>query len=335
MTLRFRHARLALFAAVSLVGSIPAAQAQTTICDTDPNAVPFEATIDASRLNDLLARLGNVDAPPPSTPPALTLPGVCVDHRIPITLPSLRLPVGESADLFTVETSPGQVTAHLDLLAPFNFEIDGANYQAVNCDSTCVIEVPYLGEIFDGCAIEAGAVGPVLGLLVDVGVSWDSTHVTQTADTCVLGDCTAVHPLTSTQVTLSNFDVDATGFGDCGFCFPAPLDFLGCLNPCDGIDGLLGSLTQPAVESMVEAAFGLPPAEGLLIRVFSRDIVRDGCMDIPEVRECRNPTSVETGQIRSPRDHGLNGVLYSLPLAVALGLTVRLRRRGSAGRRSG
>jgi hypothetical protein len=124
--------------------------------------------------------------------------------------------------------------------------------------------------------------------------------------------------------------VDATAFGDCGFCFPSPLDFLGCLNPCDGIDGLLTSLIRPVVTGAVRAAFGVPPGQGLLIQVFSHEIVADGCAEIPEVRDCKNPPTLDTGQMRRPEDHGLNGVLYSLPLAFGVGLTLRLRRRGSA-----
>jgi hypothetical protein len=319
MTPRFRRTTLAIVAAALVVAFASAAPAQTTICDTDPNAVPFEATVDPSGLNFLLSLLGNINVPPPNPPPALDLQGICVTHRLPITLPSLVLPLASQANIFTVQTSLGRVQANLDLNSPFNLEIDGSNYQAVNC--RC--EVPYVGQF--PCDIEAGIVGPLLGLVVDVGMSWDALHVSQVADTCVLGDCTPVHPLTSTDVTLTNFDVDATGFGNCGFCFPAPIDFLGCINPCDGFDPLITSLVRPAVEGAVESVFGVPP--GLLIGVFSQDIIMDGCAEIPEVRECKNPTTPATGQIREPRDYGVNWALYSLPLVFSVGLTLRLRRR--------
>jgi hypothetical protein len=330
VTPRIGRAGLAFLAAGLVAVSAPGAHAQTTVCDTDPNAVPFEATVDASGLNGLLALLGNITVPPPSPPPALSLGGVCVTHKLPITMPTLTLPLASGGNLFTVETDPGQVRAILDLRSPFEFGIDGSDYQAVDCKSLCVIEVPYIGTIFNGCTVEETLVGPLLGLIVDVGVSWDSLRVTQTADTCVLGDCTPVHPLASTQASLAGFDVDATGFGDCGFCldFPEPFDFLDvCFNPCDGIDGILTDLIRPVVEGAVEGVFGVPPNQGLLIQLFSLDIVTDGCADIPEVRDCKNRTQ-SAGLVRRPRDYGLNWALYSLPLVFSVGLTLRLRRRG-------
>jgi hypothetical protein len=316
-----------------LLGLVPASHAQT-VCDTDPNAVPFEATVDPTTLNKLLARLGTIDVRPPSS--ALTLGGICVDHEIPVTLDLLVLPVGQSP--FTVTPSLGRLEVGLDIPGPFEVSLDGGNYRAVNCDSSCVIELPYVGEIFNGCSIEAAAVRPVLSLL-NVGVSWDDIRVTQVADTCVLGDCTAVHPLESTQVSLTGFDIDATGFGSCGFTldFPPPFDFLDVtFDPCDGIDPLLTGLIRPLIEDAVEGGFVNREGEGVLIKVFSRQIVRDGCADIPEVRECKanQPPTDTAGLIRSPRDHGANGILYSLPLMVAVGLTIRLRRRGPPGTNS-
>jgi hypothetical protein len=319
---------VALATAGLLLGLAPAAQA-TTQCDTDPNAVPFQATLDPTTLNKLLARLGSIEVPPPDT--ALTLDGFCVDHRIPITLDVLSLPVATSP--FTVTTVPGSVAVQLDIPGPFGVSVNGSNYQAVNCASFCVIEVPYVGEIFNGCQVEAGIVRPILGVL-NASASWDDIRLTQTVDTCVLGDCTAVHPMESTQATLFGFDIDATGFGSCEVCldFPPPFDFLDtCVDPCQGIDPILTSLIRPVLEDAVEGALLNRAGEGILINVFSRQIVKDGCADIPEVRECKNPAPVETGGlIRAPRDHGLNGILYALPLVAAVGLGLRLRRLGSA-----
>jgi hypothetical protein len=315
--------------ALTLLLAPGSAMAQTP-CDTDPNAVPFEATVDPTTLNNLLARLGNIDVRPPNA--SLTLGGVCVDHQVPVTLDLLALPVGQAP--FTVTPSVGRLEVDLEIPGPFELRVDGGNYRAVNCDSTCVVEVPYVGTLFNGCSIEAGIVRPVLGLL-DVSASWDDIRVTQVADTCVLGDCTAVHPLQSTQATLFGFDIDATGFGSCGVCldFPDPFPDPPCFDPCDGIDPLLTGLVRPVLEDAVEGAFENRQGEGTLINVFSQQIVKDGCADIPEVRDCKAnlPPAAQVGLMRRPRDHGLNAALYSLPFMVAAGLSLRLRRRGGPG----
>jgi hypothetical protein len=316
------HSVLALLVGALVLGIVPTAQAQTQ-CDTDPNAVNFLATVDETALNDLLNRLGSIDVRPPNA--NLELGGVCVDHQVPIDLNIVALPVGESP--FTVTPTLGRLEVQLDIPGPFALGLDGGNYRAVNCNSDCVIEVPYIGELVNGCDVEAGLIRPILGLL-DVGASWDDVRIRQTADTCVLGDCTAVHPVTSTTATLPGFDIDATGLGSCRICLPLPPPLDACVDPCDGIDPILTSLIRPVVEDALEGAFVNRQGEGTLIKVFSRQIVKDGCMDIPEVRDCKNPPLNETGTLRSPQDHGLNGALYSLPLVVAAVLTLR-RRRGS------
>ena len=160
MTRRRRNrAALTLLTGGLLLGLAPASRAQT-VCDTDPNAVPFEATVDPTTLNQLLSRLGNLDIRPPAA--GITLPGVCVDHRVPLTLDILALPVGDAP--FTVTPSLGRLQVDLHIPGPFEISIDGGNYQAINCDSSCVVEVPYLGTIFNGCEVEAAAVRPVLSL---------------------------------------------------------------------------------------------------------------------------------------------------------------------------
>jgi hypothetical protein len=325
MSPRPPFAVLAAGLAVVMSGA-PAAHAQTTVCDTDPAAVPFEPTVNPDALNALLARLGEIDAA--TNPVNVTLSGVCVDHRLPVRLGPLGIPLGDAP--FTVTPAPGSIRVDLELQGPFVVGVDGDAYQAVNCDSACVVELPYVGEAFDGCAIEAGMVGPLLSLF-NASASWDDIQVSQTADTCVLGDCRAVHPLARTHASLTGFDVDATGFGSCNVCIdlPDPLPDPPCLNPCSGLDPLIEDLLQPELESVVADAFVNRRNEGILIKVFSRQIVKDfGCIDIPEVRECRNAPDL-AGVVRAPRDHGLNAVLYSLPLGVAGVLALRLRRRTS------
>jgi hypothetical protein len=324
--MRALHASAALAVAGLVSLALPVAAGAQTVCDTDPNAVPFEATVDPTALNKLLARLGDRTVRPPNT--AITLPGLCVDHRIPISLGAVGIPLGDAP--FTVTPAPGTIRVDLDLTGPFTVGVDGGRYQAVNCDSSCRVELPYIGEVFDGCDIEAGLVRPVLSVF-NASVAWDDIHISQVADTCVLGDCTAVHPLENASASLLGFDVDATGFGDCSVCldFPDPIPDPPCLNPCDGIDGLLEDLLQTTLEDQISDAFVNRQGQGILIKVFSNQIVKDGCLPIQEVRDCRDRTP-PAGLVRAPRDHGLNAIFYSLPLALAGVLALRLRRRASA-----
>jgi hypothetical protein len=309
--------------AAALVALAPARAAQaTTACDTDPKRVLFQPTVDPTSLNKLLARLGNKQVRTPNV--NLTISGLCVDHQIPISTGVTTLPLGNAP--FTVTPALGSITVQLDLQGPFNVGIDGGRYRAVNCDSSCVIELPYVGEVLNGCDIESAIVKPVLSTL-NANVSWDDIHVTQVADTCVLGDCTAVHPLESSSVSLTNFDVNLTGFGSCNVCLPDPLPHL-CLDPCDGVDPLIESLLEPVLEDQFNGVFIKRDGGGMLIDVFSNQIVKDfGCIPIPEVRECRKASPV-AGMVRSPRDYGLNALFYSVPLCVAGVLALRLRRSG-------
>jgi hypothetical protein len=319
--------RLPALAAGLAVMALASPLRAATQCDTDPKRVFFQATVDPATLNKLLTRLGNKSVHSPSV--NLTIPGLCVDHQIPIATGVTSLPLGNAP--FTVTPSLGALRVDLDLQGPFEVGIDGGRYKAVNCDSACQIDIPYFGQILNGCEIESDIVKPILGAL-NANASWDDIHVTQIADTCVLGDCTAVHPLESSQASLSGFDIDLTGFGHCQFCLPDPFPNE-CIDPCDGVDPLLISLIRPLLEDQVNGAFIKSDGGGLLIDVFARQIVKDfGCMDIPEVKECKQnpPVAAMPGLMRGPRDHGVNAVFYSLPLGVAGVLALRRRRRSGS-----
>ena len=321
-----------LWLAVSLVLlGLTQASSAATVCDTDPNRVPFLATVDPTSLNKFLDRVG--DKPIHTPDVSLTLPGLCVDHQIPISTGIVSLPLADAA--FAVTPAVGSIRVDLDLPGTFEVGIDGGRYRAVNCDSSCVLDLPYLGEVFNGCAIESSIIRPILGAL-NANVSWDDIHITQIADTCVLGDCTAVHPLESSRVTLTNFDVDLTGFGSCNVCldFPDPFPDPPCIDLCDGIDPLIESLLRPELEGALNGGFIKANGDGVLIDVFSRQIVKDfGCIDIPEVKDCKGRTDQPAGQdglLRGPKDHGLNALFYSLPLGMAGVLALRLRRRSGS-----
>ena len=142
-------------------------------------------------------------------------------------------------------------------------------------------------------------------------------------------------PPTITAGRSAASSASATAFGSCNVCldFPDPIPDPPCLNPCDGIDGLLEDVLQTSLEDQISNAFVNRAGQGILIKVFSNQIVKDGCVPIPEVRECRDRTPPTAGLVRAPRDHGLNAIFYSLPLALAGVLALRLRRRAGTSAR--
>jgi hypothetical protein len=321
---RKSHRGLTLAASFVAVVLCVAQAGATTPCDTDPNRVPFQATVDPTVLNFLLSLLGNPELRTPDV--NLTLSGLCVDHQIGIATGVSHLPFGQAP--FTVTPALGSLRVDLDLPGPYEVGIDGRDYSAVNCSSICRVEVPYLGEVFNGCNIESAIVRPVLSLL-HATVAWDDIKVSQVADTCVLGDCTAVHPLERSSVSLTNFDIDLTGFGSCSIFldFPDPLPDLGPFDPCQGIDPLIEALLRPVLEDTVNKFLVTSDGKGLLIEVFANDIGTDfGCIPIPEVANCKKASPV-AGAVRRPQDFGVNALFYSLPLGVAGVLSLRLRRR--------
>jgi len=322
VTNRIPPRRLAL--ALMLVFGLSTEALSQTQCDTDPQRVFFEATVNPTQLNKLLARLGDREVDIGNVP--VTLPGLCTDHQMSLGTGPVTLPFGTSP--FTVTPAPGTLRVDLMLVGPFNFGLNGRTYRGTNCHSECVIEVPYLGEIFNGCDIEEGIVGPVLRS-INASAGFDDLNISQRADTCVLGDCTAVHPLESTNASLINFDVDLTGFGSCGVFldFPDPIPDLS-FDPCQGLDPLIESLLKPELENVIEDVFVTRAGEGTLIKVFSFQIRKDGCADIPEVKTCKQAQTV-AGLVRGPRNPALSAALYLLPLGLVGGLVVRVRRRRS------
>jgi hypothetical protein len=324
ITGRIPPKRVAL-AAFLVLGLSTQASAQTQ-CDLDPQRVLFQATVDPTQINKLLQRLGDRNVNIGVVP--VTLGGLCTDHQMSLRTGAVTLPFGNAP--FVVTPSQGSIRVDLTLSGPFVFGLDGSTYRGVNCDSFCVIEVPYLGEFFNGCDIEEFIVGPLLRT-IDAGASFDDLNITQRADTCVLGDCTAVHPLESTNVDAVNFDVDLTGFGSCKveLDFPDPLPDLE-FDPCQGLDPLIESLLEPELESAIERVFVTRDGKGTLIQVFSFQITKDGCADIPEVKNCKaGQTAPIAGLTRAPRNPALSAALYLLPLGLVGGLVFRVRRRRS------
>jgi hypothetical protein len=304
---------------VVLIGATTSAD---TVCDSDPNAKDFLATVNADGLNNLLAAIGASNVNIGGVP--VQFDGLCTDHEITLNTGFLRLPIADAP--FTVTPSTGSIRVDLFVPGPFELGFNGRSYRRVNCDSACVVEIPYIGEVLDGCAIEGGIVGPVVGL-INASVGWDDLTVSQIGDTCVLGDCTAVHPEEFTNATIHGFDVDLTGFGSCEIVFPPPLDVIfPPFDPCDGFDGLIADLLEPTLEDKIGDAFVNNQGTGVLLQVFSFQIVRDGCIPIKEVRDCRN-AQPQGGLIRAPRNRFLNAALYLVPLGIVGGVALRSRWR--------
>jgi len=280
-----------------------------TQCDTDPAAVPFQATVDPSLLNDYLTSLPNV-------PVGKTYPvgfgGICVDHRLDIVLAGSAA-TQQSAFLVTPSLGALQVQLYLGVL---NGSLAVQNYRTINCGGF---------GCFDWvCAAEEAAVRAMIGSF-NGSVSASSVQVTQLADTCVLGDCTAVHPLDSTTATVAGFNLNV--LGSCEVCF---LDW--CLDPCSFINHAIRDLIDWLVDigDLIAGFFVADDGTGVLINIFANDIVKDGCLPVSEVIQCRRagaPAPAVAGFVRAPRGGGLNALLYAVPLFLAIGAIVRLRRR--------
>ena len=80
---RLSSSSLALFATSTLALGILlgfSASASATICDSDPGAVDFEATVDPTTLENFLSALGELEILPDQL--SLVIPGLCTDHQI-------------------------------------------------------------------------------------------------------------------------------------------------------------------------------------------------------------------------------------------------------------
>jgi hypothetical protein len=311
--------------------SAPSVLANTE-CDTDPNAVDFTATVDAGLINLLLSGVGNLQVDVSAGIP-IQFQGLCVTHQILARAGVATIPVGASP--VTVTPSPGRLEVEVKVPTELSVGIDGDTHTTFNCDSTCVFNVPYLGEIVNVCDLEEGIVGPIVGTL-EAGATLGEVTITQVADTCVRGDCTAIHPLETSNAEIGNFDVDLISGGSCDVCelLPDTFDFLcfpfgGSLDPCAALDGLIEDALQPALENAIADAL-VVDGKGLLIEVFHSEIVADffGCNPISEVQQCL-AQQPGTADDLGPRNRSLNALLYLLPLALAAGMVFRIRRRSS------
>jgi hypothetical protein len=290
----------------------------TTSCDTDPNAVPFEPTVTPALLNTFLKNNPNVAV---SKPFDINFGGVCVDHHLHMLMSAAAATQNSS---FLVTPSPGALQVLLNLGA-LSGTLAVQTYDSTGCATLCPQFLCDTEESLLRTVVEGA----------DGTVSASSVQITQTADICVLGDCTAVHPLDSTFASMNGFRMEL--FGSCNHCVD-PCPFFSCeicVNPCSGLDSAITGFTNWLVDisGLLAKAMVNPDGSGTLIDIFSSGIVSDGCLPISEVTECRRagaqaPTLA--GLARPPKGRGASTVLYFVPLLVAVGAIVGLRRRRKA-----
>ena len=230
-----------LLAGILALGLSPGVRA-TTECDTDPAAIPYQASVDPSLLNGVLNLLGEVDVNLPFAVPIDLL----YDHTLNLTLDSaINL---RDVD-FMVTTDLGSIEVELALPAwetDMTITIDHApcrncGAELDDCEDDCsddyddcctyplceLVCGPIQGVCLAACGAEwlvcEGDVvlcqGEAAGIdvLLDgatAGVSFNSATVTQTADVCVNGTCEAIHPVESTDANMVGFHLQLLPEGD-------------------------------------------------------------------------------------------------------------------------
>jgi hypothetical protein len=316
----------------------------TTVCDTDPDAVPYTPTVNPDRLNALLDTLGSID----------------IDYvfNVPVSLlfsHTLNLSMNSAIDLAGVDfiVTPGLGTLEVELAIPawstslstsmshaacrncgseYNSCLDGCDDDYDDCCDYFGCElicVPILVACDAGCLGALGLCEPVElacegeGAAIDLllggnnfGMSFASASLTQTADICVEGNCRPSFPAESTVADLSGFSFQL---------FPET-DILGVgewVN--DLITGLINWIVD--IENTIADFFETPDGQGVLVLPFAFDIYTDGCLPPREVIDCiaGGCSTVERPKGRIGR--GANLVFYVLPVAFLLGISLWSRRR--------
>ena len=302
-----------------------------TVCDTDPEAVDFEAAVDTSLFSYVVSSMD--DMPIDVTLLDQRIDGFCVNHYIDVSI-TTSLPLDEA--MFVVSPVPGSLEVALEMPAA-TAAVRLSNYHYGACPwecfitGLCLVEEAFMEGLLDG---EAGI------------LYWDGITLSQSADTCVLGDCTPTHPYESTDVTIHAIDLDMDT--DCEICFP--FTEWCTANFCPGwADSFIGPMNNDLGNALVASNCSITtdtpcadedgqwvcPIEGescgepygMLIQAFSGSIVKDGCSDLDEVVECEDGTTVVAGVVQPPRRLGLTALLYMLPFVLAAGLWLGRRCR--------
>ena len=338
-----RFVPLLVIVALLTFGFAPGAFA--TVCDDDPDAIDYQPTVNIDLLNAVLDLLGQIPVDFTFDRPAT----FNYNHTMRLTLRSgINL---EGID-FAVTSAVGGIRVELSLPAWSAYwtlnilhetcrwcggehsecvQTCDSNYYAcctyfgcefncgptwTNCLALCA-EDRILCEADRALCLNEGAVIDDLLQGFTTGMSFSSARVEQVADVCVLSaDCSAVHPLVSTDATLNGFYLKLFPTGD-------PYGIGTWLN------GTISNLANWYIDTLniVESFFvNNQTGEGVLINAFSDDIKNDGCAPAPAVTECSGAAcSVARADVSARQ--GASMLLYSLPLLVIGALIFWKRKR--------
>ncbi len=316
----------------------------TTVCDTDPAAVPFRPTVDPTLLNALIDTLGAIDVSNTSSASVNLL----YRHTLYTTLDSL-IDLGGADFIVT----PGLGSLEVDLTIPgwnTNLSTSMSHAACRNCDAEYNSCVSGCDSSYNSCCTWWGCevvCGPIwlvcegvcagaypicwadVGLCVgereginlllsghSFGMSFSSALVTQTADICVSGGCDVLNPLENTDANLSGFTLHLFPTGD-------------VLGIGSWLNGIISGLVNWAlnIESIIAGFFETPGGDGVLILPFAVDIATDGCQPVQEVIDCAAGGCTTVNPQAGGIDRSANLLFYALPVAFLLGFVLWRRKR--------
>ena len=316
----------------------------TTICDTDPAAVPFRPTVDPTLLNALIDTLGAIDVNSTSSTNVSLLYG----HTLHVTLDSL-IDLGGADFIVT----PGFGSLEVELAIPgwnanlltsmshaacrncsaeFNSCTNGCDSSYNSCCDFIACDL-YCGPIWVACNTGCTGAFPIcetsalacageregVNLLLsgyNFGLSFSSASVTQTADICVGADCNVPNPVESTIADLNGFALHLFPTGD-------------ALGIGSWLNGIISSLVDWAlsIESTIAGFFATDEGNGVLILPFALDIATDGCQPVQEVIDCVGGGCSTVDRPPAAIGRRANLLFYGLPVAFLLGLMLWRRKR--------
>ena len=296
-----RHPSLIVIVALvsCLIGWASSTETQaTTICDTDPAAVPFGPTVDPTLLNALIDTLGAIDVNSTSNQNVSLLYG----HTLHVTLDSL-IDLG-GADFIVM---PGFGSLEVELAIP------GWNANLLTSMSHAAFPICETSVL--ACVGEREGVNLLLSGY-NFGLSFSSASVTQTADICVGADCNVPNPLESTIADLNGFTLHLFPTGD-------------ILGIGSWLNGIISSLVNWAlsIESTIAGFFVTDEGNGVLILPFAVDIATDGCQPVQEVIDCAGGGCSTVDRPPAAIGRRANLLFYGLPVAFLLGLMLWRRKR--------
>ncbi len=319
-----------------------------TVCDDDPDAIDYQAIVNIDLLNATLNLLEEIPVEYTFDQPI----SLYYDHTLHLTM---RSGINVAGVDFIITPAVGSIKVELSLAAWSAYMTltishatcqwcGGVHSDCINaCDSNYYACCTYLGCQFNcgptwasclaGCAedrilceadralcLNEGAAINDLLQGATIGLNFSSATVEQVADVCALSaDCSAVHPLVSTDATLNGFYLKLFPTGD-------PLGIGSWLN------GTISNLVNWHIDThnTIESFFvNNQTGEGVLINAFSNDIKNDGCAPAPAVTECRqaNGAACSVAKADVSARQGASMLLYSLPLLVIGGLIFWRRKR--------